>query len=61
MSVDDSTRREINKIVERILRDSSLEPPIDINENFIVTSTAWMSLVCLRNLLIGYKSEPIRR
>jgi hypothetical protein len=26
------TRREINKIVERILRDSSLEPPIDINE-----------------------------
>jgi len=32
MSVDDSTRREINKIVERILRDSSLEPPIDINE-----------------------------
>jgi len=32
MSVDDNTKREIDKIVERILRDSSIEPPIDIKE-----------------------------
>lgn len=33
MSVDDSTRREIDKIVARVLQDSALgEPPVDIKE-----------------------------